>query len=90
MAFPWLHSAGFGDLVTGEERIASLESQIASCARGESKSITCPYCEAVNVSDNERLCCTLMAKAVKAIIERERLRDVQEKVSRIMENAEMN
>ena len=76
--------------LTPEERITYLEEQIAACARKEATVIVCPYCATENRSDNERLCCPLMGKAVSAIIERERLRNVQDTVSRIMENAEMN
>jgi hypothetical protein len=54
-----------------DPRIASVEAQIAACSRGATNVITCPYCGAQNVAENEALCCPDMGLTVRAILRKQ-------------------
>lgn len=76
--------------MTAEEQILSVEHQIAECARGNSKEIVCPYCKAVNVSENQSLCCALFGKAVMAVLDRIRFLEAKGNLERILDQAARN
>ena len=70
--------------MTGEEKLESVAAQIHAIRtnRSVSRSITCPYCGAVNVQ-GEPLCCETFGKAAMAVIQRDSFNDIVDHVKRI-------
>lgn len=73
--------------MTPEDKMASVARQIQECMRGDSQVITCPYCLSENNSDNHALCCELFGKAVSAVLERIRAKELLEQCDRIAQAA---
>lgn len=76
--------------MTAEEKLASVENQIAQAMAGERDVITCPYCNADNTSGNQSLCCSLFGQAVRAVLDRIRFVEAKDQADRILEKAARN
>lgn len=75
--------------MTPEQKIASIEAQIAACERGATNIITCPYCDEQN-KQGQPLCCETFAKAAMAIIQRQGTHELVEHAERIAEQVSRN
>lgn len=76
--------------MNASEKLESVASQIHQCMEGQADCIVCPYCEKVTRQNNESLCCDLMGKAVKAVVDRIRLADVKSQMAEVVDRAGMN
>ncbi len=75
--------------MTGIEKLASVESQINACERGEKGVIHCPYCEQDN-SPGDSFCCEKLMGAAMAILHRKETAEALELVDRIAEKVSRN
>ena len=56
--------------MTGEQKLAYLQQQIAEIKAGLLTFITCPYCGKENTPADDHLCCKMFAEASTAILDR--------------------
>lgn len=56
--------------MTGEDKIAAIESQIMQIRAGLLSFITCPYCGTENTPADEKLCCALFTEVSAAVLDR--------------------
>ena len=71
--------------MTGEEKLAFVESQIRAVRRGATNVVKCPYCNASNGEEAEQMCCPTFIKAVAAVLDRLELEKTKETLEQISE-----
>ena len=68
-----------------DAKVADIQHQIEACMRGATDVLVCPYCHIGNFKGEPKFCCTLLAKAVKAVLHRQDAAVQLAKTERVME-----
>ena len=77
-------------IMTPEQKIANVESQINACYRGATNTITCPYCGVATAQTHEALCCADMGLTVRAILRKQAQQECLDMAARIADNLARN
>lgn len=71
--------------MTPEEKIANVEKQVITARNGLANVIMCPYCGESNHPEAGRICCTLFANAVLAVLHRQDVNAQKDKLEQLAE-----
>jgi|HubBroStandDraft_2_1064218.scaffolds.fasta_scaffold03191_2 hypothetical protein len=70
--------------MNGEEQLRNVEAQVVLITRGQCTAISCPYCGAITPK-GVPICCTLMGKAMEAVLDRMDFEDKRRQAEEIAE-----
>jgi hypothetical protein len=60
--------------MTGEQKLKNVEDQVVLMQRGKINAVMCPYCSGIWKAPDKQetpVCCSTLAKAVEAILDRQ-------------------
>lgn len=69
---------------TPEQKVQFVEQQMDACERGDQHYIECPYC-GLRTERGDVLCCWTLGKAVRAILQRQVMKELADNAERIAE-----